>query len=296
MFRITAMFAFLIVVQVFSAISSRAADSYQISQIKDNIYRFSTGHYHSVFMVTEAGILVTDPINPAAAKYLKSTLAERFEVPIKFMVYSHNHVDHTSGGDVIANEGVQVIAHEYAAQDLAWTRASTALPDVTFKDALTIDLGNSQVQLRYHGPNNGRGSISMRFMPANVVHVVDWIVLGRMPYQDLPGYDIHGMIHSTREILAAEDFDVFVGGHAETGTRADVVAYLGYLEALYEAVRDGMLAGKSLERLQAEISLPDYQHLTMYDEWLPLNIAGVYRMFNDMSYFNMRELPTEPKK
>lgn len=264
------------------------AYEYKIEQMKDNVYRFSAGHYHSIFVVTDAGILVTDPINDAAASYLKEELAKRFTVPIRYLVYSHNHIDHTMGGHILADGDIRVVAHEFAAEDLQWTKAPTALPDITFQDAMTLQLGDSEIHLQYHGPNNGRGSVSMRVMPANVLFVVDWIVLGRMPYQNLLGYDIHGMIHSTREVLAAEPFDLFIGGHADTGTREDVEHYLGYLEALYAAVREGMLAGKTLETLQAEIRLPEYAHLRMYDEWLPMNIAGVYQTLVEQSYFNFR--------
>lgn len=272
---------------------AKAADDYRIERMKDNVYRFTAGNYRSAFMVTEAGIFVTDPINPEAARWLRAELGRRFGVPIRYMAYSHNHVDHTLGGDQLAGNGVSVIAHEYAAEDLAWTRVPTAMPDLTFRDELTVKLGDSRVTLRYHGPNNGRGSVSMRFMPANVLYVVDWIVVGRMPYKTLPGYDIHGMIRSTREVLAGEPFELFVGGHADSGNREDVQRYLAYLEALYAAVRDGMLAGKSLQTLQAEIHLPEFSGLKMYEEWLPLNIAGVHRTLTDMSYFNMREAPAE---
>lgn len=266
---------------------------YAIERVKGNVYRFTAGHHHSVFMVTDEGLFLTDPISEAAATHLKTELAKRFDVPVRYLAYSHNHVDHVLGGEVLAGDGVIVVAHDYAAEDLEWTRAPTALPDLTFRDELTIVLGDSRVELRYHGPNNGRGSVSMRFEPANVLFVVDWIVLGRMPYRDLPGYDIHGMIRSTREVLEGEPFDLLVGGHAEIGTREDVERSLGYLEALYAAVRDGMLAGKSLEKLQADIRLPEYADLAMYDEWLHLNVAGVYRTLVDMSYFDRRaDIPT----
>lgn len=55
-----------------------------------------------------------------------------------------------------------------------------------------------------------------------------------------------------------------------------------------DAVRDGMLAGKSLAQLQQEITLTDYRDLAMYEEWLPENIKGVHDTLVDMSYFNLR--------
>ena len=70
-----------------------------------------------------------------------------------------------------------------------------------YRQLFRPSLGDSSVELKYHGTNNGRGNVSMRFMPANVMYVVDWIVIGRMPYKDLIGYDINGMIHSPKLIL-----------------------------------------------------------------------------------------------
>ncbi|MEC7816573.1 MAG: MBL fold metallo-hydrolase [Pseudomonadota bacterium] len=267
---------------------AHADSGFRIEAVKDNVYRFSYKHFHSAFMVTDQGIVVTDPINEEAATWLKAELAERFDVPIRYMVYSHNHLDHTSGGQVIDSDDVTVIAHEHAAQDIEWTRLPTAMPELTFPDELTITLGDSSVELTYHGPNNGRGGISMRFMPANVMYVVDWIVLGRMMYQDLPGYDVHGVIASTRDLLNGRPFDHFIGGHGAMGTQQDVENYLAYVEALYQAVVDGVLAGKDLETLQAEIRLPEYSHLSMYEEWLPMNITGIHRMLRDTSYIHWR--------
>ncbi len=270
------------------SVSADDTPTHRIEQVKDNVYRFTYGHYHSVFMVTDQGLFLTDPLSEQAAAILKEALKQRFDAPIRYMAYSHNHIDHTAGGQVLAGKDVVVIAHQFAAEDLRWTRAPTAMPNVTFRESMAVELGANRVELTYHGPNNGRGSVSMRFMPANVLYVVDWIVIGRMPYRDLLGYDIHGMIHSTEEILAGEPFDLFVGGHADTGSRKDVERYLAYLQALYTQVRDGMLAGKTLETLQAEIRLPEYADLKMYDEWLPLNVQGVYKTLVEMSYFNFR--------
>ncbi|WP_202436464.1 MULTISPECIES: MBL fold metallo-hydrolase [Vibrio] len=272
----------------FPSVAAEGQSRYTIEQMKGNVYRFTAGHYRSVFMVTKQGILVTDPINPSAASWLKQELKKRYHLPIRYMIYSHNHVDHSLGGDKLADADTIVVGQELAAEDMKFTQLPTRLPDVTFGDHLHIKLGDSDVELKYYGVNNGRGNVSMHFMPANVMFVVDWVVLGRMPYKDLQGYDIQGMIDSTEALLNGPKFDLLVGGHAEAGDRKDVEHYLGYLKALYAKVRDGMLAGKDLKTLQKEITLPEYSNLKMYKQWLPENIAGVYRTLIDQSYFNFR--------
>ncbi len=85
------------------------------------------------------------------------------------------------------------------------------------------------------------------------------------------------------------DFDILVGGHADTGNKDDVRFYLSYLEQLYEAVLDGMRKGKSLQQLQQEIRLDEFESLKMYEEWLPLNIEGVYNDLIDQSYLHLRQ-------
>lgn len=269
------------------------AENYQVINVKDNVWRFTAGHYHSVFITTQTGVIVTDPINASAASYLREYIKTNFNLPITHMLYSHNHVDHVTGGENLKMKNTVVTAHTLAAQDIAFTSAPTVIPQVTFDDSMSIRQDKTSVTMRYHGTNNGRGSVSYEIQPANVLFVVDWVVVGRLPYRNLIGYDIQGMINSTQAVLDDIDFDVFVGGHADIGTREDVETYLAYITTLYTAVKDGMLAGKTLKTLQSEITLPQYSHLKMYKAWLPENIEGVYNTLINDSYFNFRsDLPT----
>lgn len=264
-----------------------AAVDYQIEQVKDNVYRFISDRHRSVFAVTSEGIIATDPINPKAAQWLRAELQKRFDQPVRYIIYSHNHSDHVYGTEALRSPNTTVVAHRLAAQDLSWTHAKTDLPDLDFEDEMKLTLGDTTVELRYHGPNDGRGSISMLFQPANVLYVVDWIVIGRMPWQKLWSYDIHGMINSTQEVLEL-DFDRFVGGHADMGDKADVERYLTYLQTLYGEVVAGITKGTSLERLKTEIRLDDYKDLQHYEEWLPMNIEGVHERLMEESGMGWR--------
>ncbi len=125
------------------------------------------------------------------------------------------------------------------------------------------------------------------FQPEKLLFVVDWIVLGRMPWQKLWSYDIQGMINSTTQALEL-DFDVFVGGHADIGKKADVQRYLTYIQELYNAVIDGIHFGKSLEEMKQSIKLSSYSDIKQYEEWLPLNIEGVYERLMEESGMGWR--------
>ena len=73
-----------------------------ITNIAGDLYRFQNNFHFSVFLVTPDGIIVTDPINADAAKWLSTELKARFGVPIKYLIYSHDHRDHIAGGEVLA--------------------------------------------------------------------------------------------------------------------------------------------------------------------------------------------------
>jgi glyoxylase-like metal-dependent hydrolase (beta-lactamase superfamily II) len=263
------------------------AHGYAIEKVKGNVYRFVADRHRSVFLVSEEGILVTDPMGPNAASWLNSELKKRFDREVRYVVYSHNHSDHIYGAQEFQGAGTTFVSHKLARQDILLTRAATVVPEATFERAMTVSLGDSSVELRYHGPNDGRGSISMLFLPERVLYVADWIVVGRMPWKRLWSYDIQGMINSTRQVLKL-GFDTFVGAHAEMGTKRDVRRYLTYLEDLYAAVIEGVHAGKDLEQLQAQVKLDEYKDLRHYEEWLPLNIAGVYERLMEESGMGWR--------
>jgi len=264
-----------------------AEREHAITKVRDGLYRVTSGAHISMYWVTDKGIVILDPVSKEDASWLKGELGKRHKQPIRYVVYSHNHYDHVYGGEVFDAPGVVFVSHELARDDLVRSKARTRIPELTFNDELALHLGGQTLRLRYHGPNNGRGSVSILFETQRVLFVVDWIVVGRMPWKDLEGYDIEGMIRSTKEVLAL-DWDLFVGGHGEVGDRDDVKHYLDYLESLYGSVRDGMLEGKSLETLRSEIRLDRFSDLKNYEAWLPLNIEGVYRILADQSYMLKR--------
>ena len=112
----------------------------EITQIAGELYRFRNNNHYAVFAVTPAGIIATDPINAEAAQWLKAELHKRFPQPVKYVIYSHDHADHISGGEVFADTAT-VVAHENAKTTIINEKRPTAVPQVTFSDRLAIELG-----------------------------------------------------------------------------------------------------------------------------------------------------------
>ncbi len=83
----------------------------EIIPITGELYRARNGNWYTIFAVTPAGIILGDPINTAFAEWLAGELEQRFDVPVRYVVYSHSHFDHAEGGAVFADTAV-FIGHE----------------------------------------------------------------------------------------------------------------------------------------------------------------------------------------
>ena len=100
----------------------------EIGNLTGDIYYARQDDYVSVFMVTSDGIVLVDPIGTDMAIWLKGELAQRFNVPVKYVIYSHHHWDHGSGAAVWADTA-RLIGHESMLQALAMPPADTPLPE-----------------------------------------------------------------------------------------------------------------------------------------------------------------------
>lgn len=269
------MLGMLVGVMLVAAPVSAQEAKRSITKIAGDLYRFQNNFHYSVFLVTRDGIIVTDPIDADAARWLKDELKARFGVPVRYLVYSHDHRDHSAGGEVFATEAT-VVAHENARATIIGEQRPTAVPDITFTDRMTLRLGGKAVELVYLGRSHSDNMIVMHFPEERAVFAVDFISVKRLPYMNLNDAYFPDWIEAVNKVEAM-DFDILVPGHGPLGTRADVTEHRQYLQALYDAVLDASRKGQSLEEMKKSITLDAFSHLGMYDKWRELNIEGMYR-------------------
>ena len=258
--------------------SALAQDAPQrsITHIEGDLYRFQNQFHFSVFLVTRDGIIATDPIDADAARWLKRELASRFpDRPVRYLVYSHSHADHVSGGEVFADTAT-VVAHEDARRRIIEERVPTAVPDVTFTNRMTIRLGGKTVELIHFGPSHSNNLAIMRFPDEGAVFVVDIVAPRRLPYQYLTDADIDGWIATLAEIEQLE-FDILAPGHSTVGSKLDIVEQRAYLELLRARVDAGIKAGKPLPEIKRTVTMDEFSDWGAYGDWREMNIEGMYR-------------------
>jgi len=266
---------FLVFVISGSLVSGQQAPIREITKITGDLYRFRNMGHFSIFLVTPAGIVATDPVNAEAARWLKQELAKRFNQPVKYLIYSHDHSDHISGGEVFADTAL-VIAHENAKAVIIGERRPTAVPQITFSDRMNIELGGKQVELIYVGRNHSDNSIVMRFPAERVLFAVDFIPVESLPFRDFGDAYIDEWIESLRRVETL-DFDVLAPGHGALGRKEHVRMIRGYMEELRTQVLKYVREGRSLDEIKQLVKMEKYTNWGNYKTYLPLNIEGMHR-------------------
>ena len=104
--------------------SAQTAEGYLITHISGGVYRAMNNNHGTVFLVTPDGIILADPINTDFSVWLKQEFDDRFGVPVRYVVYSHYHWDHASGGDVFADTA-RFVGHVNMLSHLTMPPAST---------------------------------------------------------------------------------------------------------------------------------------------------------------------------
>ncbi len=260
--------------------SSQAQDvKREITRVTGDVYRFQNQFHVNMFVVTGAGVVVTDPINQAAAKWLKAEIGKITEQPITHLIYSHSHGDHASGGTEYG-EVPNVITHRNAPEDIDLVE-----PTVRFDDQYSFSVGGKTFELTYLGPGHGSDMIATVVRPDDVAFVVDVVSAKRLFYRDFPGSNVDHWMDQVRKVNAL-DFDVLIGGHGSAGVKRDAEQGLVYLEELRAEVLQGLKAGKTVDQLKASVKMEKYKNWAAYDTWRALNVEGMARHLNESGAVN----------
>ena len=253
----------------------------------DNVYIFRYGGHQSMFVVTPAGVIATDPIGERrpAAKAYSEEIQKITKAPIKYVIYSHSHFDHIAGGQPFKDLGAVFVAHRNAKARIAALKpADVVVPDEVVDTNKTITLGGTKLELIYVGKNHSDSMLVMRLPKEKIIFTVDWIPIKGIQFRGMADTYVPEIEEGLKKVIAM-DWEKLIPGHpgpggVQTGTKDDAKNELAYLQDLSAAVKKAVDDGKSYADAEKEIKLPKYESWPNYGPFLPMNIERYYDYWN----------------
>ena len=244
----------------------------------DNVYIFRGGNHQSMFVVTSAGVIATDPIGYGRPQMVQTYVDEIKKVtnqPIKYLIYSHHHFDHIAGGKPFKDAGATVLSHRRAKERLIVLQdPHTVIPDETMDKTKTLKLGNTTLELTYVGLNHSDSTIVMRLPKEKILFAVDFIPVGSFPGRGMiDSYPIEW--EDSLKRVAAMNWDTMIPGHpgapgGRLGTKDDVQQQLALMQEVSAAVKVEAQAGGCWDKVEKEMKFPKYEKWPGYEAGLPM--------------------------
>lgn len=259
----------------------------------------------SVYMLTGAGgnigvsagedglVVIDDQYAPLAPK-IEAALKAIEDKPVRFVLNTHYHGDHTGGNETFGGKSIPIVAHENVRKRLAAGSTSpdnprppapaAALPVVTFNDTLTIHLNGEDVKAVHMPHGHTDGDAVIWFTKSNVVHMGDDFFNGTFPFVDTAnGGSVRGLIANLDKVLSTVPSDAkIIPGHGALSDKEGLRKFADTLKATLAVVEKGVKAGKTAEQMKSEKVLAEWdswgQGFIKTDMWIDTLAAEARRM------------------
>ena len=240
-------------------------DQIETVPVSDNIFMLMGGGGNIGICRGDDGVFMVDDQFAPVTEKIKTAVAAISNKPIKFLINTHWHFDHTGGNENFGKEAAVIVAHEKVRQQMSAGQfmkdfnmkidpaPSVALPVVTFTKELSFHLNDEEIHVFHVENAHTEGDAIIHFRKANVVHTGDCFFNGFYPYIDIySGGSIDGMIRVAGRLLnLVDDETKIIPGHGPLARRADLIAFRDMLVGVRAAVRKPVSEGKSLEEVKA---------------------------------------------
>jgi len=222
--------------------------------------------------VADDGVIMVDGQFAPMHDKLKAAIAAVTPLPVKYLINTHHHGDHTGGNAAFAADGATIVGNvNERAMLAAGTTSNTsgqktppaaegALPTITYTDATSVVLKGRVAQLKHPANAHTGGDTYVYFADANVISTGDTVATGRYPNIDtLNGGNIKGVIAACDSYLAlANDATKIVPGHGTLTNKAFLVEYRAMMVTARDRMEKLIAEGKSLDDIYALKPFADF--------------------------------------
>jgi len=258
-----------------------------LRQLAPGYYVFSSTSFNSGVIATSEGVIVLDALtSEAIARQEREAIASEIKQPVRFLVSSTFHNNYTWGN--VAYRDVVKIGHEdYRTDLLAQMQRDHAspeeqkarLPQITYRDRLTIHLGGKEIQVLYLGKGHTR-SDSIIFVPQDRIAYVSELFFSDQFLYINDGYGVSWL--KTLDAVEALPADIIVPAHGPIPedpreTRQGLHRFRQMLVDLRDAVQKEIARGATEDQAAAAIKLPQYEHMQGYKSQREVAVRRTYR-------------------
>jgi glyoxylase-like metal-dependent hydrolase (beta-lactamase superfamily II) len=220
-----------------------------LEKVKDNLYAIIGDGGNVAVYVTDEGVIVVDDKFERDYTDIMAKIKSVTAKPIKYVLNTHQHGDHTGGNEKMLAGSVEVIAQQNARANMV-TGKMPGIPRISFTDQTSVFLGGKEVRARYFGRGHTNGDAMIYFPDLKVLHTGDLFVDGA-PLIDYNGHGSAAEWVATLDgvLNSGWDFDVVIPGHGKVSTRADLVKFRNGFEAMRNRVSSMVREGKSKDEV-----------------------------------------------
>jgi len=258
-----------------------------LRQLIPGYYVFSSTSFNSGVIATSEGVVVLDALSSEAiARQEREAIASVIKQPVRFLVSSTFHNNYTWGN--VAYQDVIKIGHENYRADLlsqmqrdrvSPENQQARLPQVTYRDRLTIHLGGKEIQILYLGRGHTRGD-SIIFVPQDRIAYVSELFFSDQFLYINDGYGLSWL--KTLDAIQALPADILVPGHGPIPQdpkegREGLHRFRQILVDLRDAVQEEIGRGATEDQAAAAIKLPQYEKLQGYTSQREVAVRRMYK-------------------
>jgi glyoxylase-like metal-dependent hydrolase (beta-lactamase superfamily II) len=243
-----------------------------VTKLRGNVSMLEGSGGNIAVLTGRDGKLLVDAGITASRPRITEALASLSNDPVKHLINSHWHFDHTDGNEWLHSIGAEITAHENTRKHLSVTTRvedwnftfppapSGALPTKLFDSEQTLHLNGSTIALKKYSPAHTDSDISVEFTDADIVHVADTFWNGHFPFIDYStGGSIDGMIRAAETNVAkVTDKTIVIPGHGPIGNKSQLTEFRDMLVSVREKVADLKNQGKSLDEVVAAKPTANY--------------------------------------
>jgi len=224
---------------------------------------FGAGGNMAVSHGPDGTVLIDDQFAPLTPK-IEAAIAALGAAPVKYLINTHWHFDHTGGNENFGKAGALILAHDHVRDRMAVEQKTrfgvmpaspaAALPVITYHDGISLHLNGDRVRTMHIKHAHTDGDSVVIWEKANVIHMGDtFFHQVTLPFIDLEsGGSAKGLLAGIGKVLMmVDDKAVIIPGHGPVATKADLAAYRDMLASVIAAVEAGKASGKSLSEIQA---------------------------------------------